>query len=405
VMPEPVLTGSVRLQEGAIYIPSLDERVPLEIADVDVGQVGADTAVAAAVGPSALERIRISGLDVVVDEGVWLESDEANVQIRGELVVIRTGASMQMYGTLQALRGTYNLPIGPLYREFDVVSGSVRFLGTPDFNPEIDITAEHQVQAGTAGGEGSLAVLVHLTGTLQNPTMQLSSNTRPPLPESELLSYLVFGQPSFRLNQGTGALAQQLVIQEFVGGLLSRELGDLGLPCEYFRLRGRPTNILSSGGLGATSLECGIQLVEDVFLTVESGVLSNLTGSSGSMGTLFGMSLDWQVNDRITATLAREPVQAALGSMFLVPTEVPYQFSADVTGTWEFGRPAVSELPVPDLQNLPVESMPPQAPLPPDTTTSETAPAPLPPAEEPDPDPPEPEATGPPQEPRREERE
>src|SRR5690606_18859535 len=120
IMPEPVLTGSVRLQEGAIYIPSLGEQVPLEIANVDVGQVGADTAVAAAVGPGIIEQIRISGLEVVVDEGVWLESDEANVQIRGELVVMRIGPNMQMYGTLQALRGTYNLPIGPLYREFDV---------------------------------------------------------------------------------------------------------------------------------------------------------------------------------------------------------------------------------------------------------------------------------------------
>lgn len=389
VMPEPVLTGNVRLQEGAIYIPSLDEQVPLEIADVDVGQVGADTAVAAAVGPSMLERIRISGLDVVVDEGVWLESDEANVQIQGELVVIRNGPDMQLYGTLQALRGTYNLPIGPLYREFDVVSGSVRFLGTPDFNPEIDITAQHEVQAGSAG-QGSLAVLVNLTGTLQNPTMQLSSNTRPPLPESELLSYLVFGQPSFRLNQGTGALAQQLVITEFVGGLLSRQLGDLGLPCEYFRLRGRPNILNPTSPFGATSLECGIQVVEDVFLTVESGVLSNLTNStSSSLGTLLGISLDWQVNNRVTATVGREPVQSALGTMFLSGTEVPYQFSADVTGTWEFGRPAQADLPMPDIRSMPIESGAP-ATLPPEsTTTPDTVTAPAGGAEpEPEPEPP-----------------
>ena len=364
VMPQPVLTGSVRLQEGAIYIPSLDEQVPLEIANVDVGQVGADTAVLAAVGPSVLEQIRISGLDVAVDEGVWLESDEANVQIRGDLVVIRSGPAMQMYGTLEAVRGTYDLPIGPLLREFDVVSGSVRFLGTTDFNPDIDITAEHQVQAGTAGGSGALSVLVHLTGTLQNPSIELTSNTRPPLPESELLSYLVFGQPSFRL-QGTGALANQLVVQELVGGLLSRQLGDLGLPCEYFRLRGRPNILNAADPLGATSLECGIQVVEDVFVTFETGVLQSLTGgSSSNVGALLGVSLDWQVNNQVTATLGREPVQSALGTLYFRPSEVPYQFSGDVRGTWEFGRPAESELPVPDLTDLPVESAPPQAPLP-----------------------------------------
>ena len=383
VMPQPILTGRVRLQEGAIYVPSLGAQAPLEIADVDVGQVGVDTTVAAAVGPTLLEQIRISGLDVVVEEGVWIESDEANVQIRGELVILRAGAPMQIYGTMEAVRGSYNLPIGPLLREFDVVSGSVRFLGTPDFNPDIDITAQHEVRAGSAGGSGNLAVLVRLTGTLQNPSIQLTSNTQPPLPESELLSYLVFGQPSFRLDQGTGALANQLVVQELVGGLLSRQLGELGLPCEYFRLRGRP-NILRTGGadpLGSTSVECGMQLVEDVFLTVETGVLPSLTGGGTSLfGTLLGVSLDWQVNDRITATVAREPVQSALGTLYMRQTELPYQFSADVRGVWEFGRPSTSELPVPQIRSAPVESalpmeMEPGDTLPPAPIEGDTLPA------------------------------
>lgn len=369
VMPEPVLTGSVRLQDGAIYIPSLGEQVPLEIANVDVGQVGADTAVAAAIGPSLLEQVRISGLEVAVEEGVWLESDEANVQIRGDLVVIRNGPDMQLFGTMEAVRGTYTLPIGPLYREFEVVSGSVRFLGTPNFNPEIDITAEHEVQAGTAGGQQALAVLVHLTGTLENPSIELTSNTRPPLPESELLSWLVFGQPSFRLNQGTGALAQQLVIQEFVGGLLSRQLNDLGLPCEYFRLRGRPNLLNLVDPLGATSLECGVQVVEDLFLTLETGVLSSLRGDNSSVrGTLFGLRMDWRVNDQLTTTIAREPVQSALGTLYITASEIPYQFSVEVRGTWEFEKPRQTELPVPDLEeDSVVESAPIEAVAPPDT--------------------------------------
>src|SRR5690606_11789794 len=133
---------------------------------------------------------------------------------------------------------------------------------------------------------------------------------RPPLPESELLSWLVFGQPSFRLNQTTGALANQLVVQEILGGFLSRQLGELGLPCDYFRLRGRP-NVLTNDPLGATSVECGLQLVKDLFFTVETGVLPSLSGGGNPLlGSLLAVSLDWQVNDRMTATLAREPVQA-----------------------------------------------------------------------------------------------
>lgn len=384
VMPQAVLTGSVRLQEGAIYIPSLSEQTPIDIADVGLGVAAVDTAVAAALGPGVLEQIRISGLEVAVEEGVWLESDEANVQIRGDLVVIRTGGTMQLYGNMEAIRGTYDLAIGPLLREFDVVAGSVRFLGTPDFNPEIDITAQHEVRAGTAGGAGSLAVLVHLTGTLQNPSIELTSNTQPPLPESELLSWLVFGQPSFRL-QGTGALANQLVVQELVGGLLSRQLGDLGLPCEYFRLRGRP-NILNVGGvdpLGSTSVECGVQVVQDVFVTVETGVLPSLSGGSGSLlGTLLGVSLDWRINDRMSARLAREPVQSAIGTLYLTQSELPYQFSADVRGTWEFGRPAEGNIPIPALD--PLNAPQPQQLPPPEPEANTGSPLPANPPEEAD---------------------
>lgn len=358
-MPAPVLTGDLRLEKGAIYIPSLNEQAPLEIAGADISQIGVDTAVVAGVGPTFMERVRITDLNVAVEEGVWLESDEARVQIRGSLVVVRTGPDFRIYGTLQAVRGTYALTIGPLVREFEVVSGSIRFFGTPDFNPELDITAEHEIRAvgGTAGAP-ALNIVVRLTGTLEYPRVALTSGTQPPLPESELLSYLIFGQPSFRLNETTGAFAQQVLVQELLGGLLIQELGQLGLPCQYFRLRGRP-NLLNSDPLRSTSVECGVQLLPDLFLTLETGVLPAGTGSSGLLGTLLGVSLDWEVNRFVTARLAREPVQSGLRSLILVPVEVKYQWSADVKGRWEFGRPRVEELPEPTPpEEVPVELPP-----------------------------------------------
>src|SRR5690606_17133824 len=94
------------------------------------------------------------------------------------------------------------------------------------------------------------------------------------------------------------------------------------------------------------------------FVTVETGVLPSLSGGSGSLlGTLLGVSLDWRINDRMSARLAREPVQSAIGTLYLTQTELPYQFSADVQGTWEFGRPAEGDIPIPTLDPL-------QGPLP-----------------------------------------
>lgn len=365
-LPSPVLSGRVDLQQGVIYIPSLNNRLPLEITGVDIGQIGADTATVAALAPSLLAGVQVQNLQVVVHEGVWLQSDEARIEIRssGEgILVIKTGDMPRIYGELQTVRGTYALTIGPLVRDFDVVGGSVRFFGTPDLNPELDVTAQHEVRVAGGSTNSSLAILVHLTGTLEYPRITLTSNTRPPLPESELLNYLVFGGPTFQsaltgqTAAGVSGLANQVVVQEFLGGLVAQELRHI-LPCQYFRLSGQQ-DILSGvlttnplGGLSGTTFECGVQVAHDLFLTLETSPLV-----TGSLGGQFAMSLDWKVNAHVTARLAYEPVRSGLSTLILTPVTIPNQASVEVRGTWEFLRPA--------SQGPPVEEAPvPESPLP-----------------------------------------
>ncbi|HET7276306.1 MAG TPA: translocation/assembly module TamB domain-containing protein, partial [Longimicrobiaceae bacterium] len=333
-LPDPVLTGRLELEEGVITIPDLNERSPLAIANVEVGQIGADTVAFDPGAAGLLGTIRIDQLEVGVEDGVWLESEDARVEINGELVVLRSGQLPRVYGTLEAVRGTYTLSIGVLVREFDIVSGAVRFFGTEDLNPELDITAAHEIRAPSlTTTTTSLTILVHLTGTLEYPRISLTSNTRPPLPESELLNWLVFGQPTFRLTN-TDQLAEQILFQEILGGLLAEQLGQI-FPCDYFRLRGRPQfqREALTQGLSATALECGVQLVPDVFLTVEAGV-AGIFGNTVSLGA----SLDWEINRIFTGRIAVEPVQND-PLRYLASPNVDYQFSTDLNATWEFGFP------------------------------------------------------------------
>ena len=52
-------------------------------------------------------------------------------------------------GALNAIRGTYTI----LGRRFDVVSGTVDFVGTPGINPQLNFLATTQVnQGGSAAG-------------------------------------------------------------------------------------------------------------------------------------------------------------------------------------------------------------------------------------------------------------
>ncbi|MBA2244612.1 MAG: translocation/assembly module TamB [Gemmatimonadetes bacterium] len=350
-LPNPVLTGRVVLSDGTIAAPIGVEQA-FEITDIEIGEIGADIISPVAVEPTIIDNIRIEGLEVVLGDGVVATSPELRVQIGGELLVSRRDVdTWQIFGDLQAQRGTYALTVGPIVREFDVVSGRIQFFGTPDLNPALNIVAAHRVRQVTAGGGGTggqgavLNILVEVSGTAQFPRLRLTSDTRPPLPESELLSYLIFGRPTFALGEVGGGLAQQLLVQELVGGVLlaplEQWLRQAGL-FDYVRVRGRPSPSEIDDPLGSTTVEVGWQLGRNVFWTVEWGV-GVLFG--GQPAETWGSSLEWQIDPQWSARVANEPLRRdlLLQRVTTWTTGVTRQWSVDLRRRWEYGRPRVQE--------------------------------------------------------------
>jgi autotransporter translocation and assembly factor TamB len=90
-----------------------------------------------------------------------------------------------------------------------VERGTVRYFGTPDLNAELDIEARHTVVDVESGEE--IDVTARITGTLLQPKLELTSPPaaqRAPLNQTELVSYLMFGRPTFS-QQGQGTSSQQ----------------------------------------------------------------------------------------------------------------------------------------------------------------------------------------------------
>jgi len=77
-------------------------------------------------------------------------------------------------------------------------------------------------------GREALMILVNVGGYLSRPVVTLSSNQEPPLPESDLLSYLAFGRASSSLlgSEGSGVLGDAL---GGLGVLAEQQLAGLGL--------------------------------------------------------------------------------------------------------------------------------------------------------------------------------
>jgi hypothetical protein len=319
-----VLTGAIEVADGYVVIPELGgPSFRPELVDM-TRPAALDTLTFEPVERTDfIGNLAIRNLAVDVSTDTWFIAYQARAQLAGELIVNKNGENMPITGTLSGNRGQYTLLAGPVVRRFDIVSAQVRFRGEPTPNPAIDITARRMVldQAGR-----QLDVDVRITGTAQNPTLQLAGGQAGQIAESELLSFLLFGAPSSTLG-GDALPGDQLARQTYVGGFfelvsleLERSLGGLGLDILQVNFG------QSIFGGEAPSIVAGKQILPDVFLTLQTA-LAGLFGDETDVGT-WAIRLDWTFDRRSRLRLALEPVYRGRGlrsSVFALPLQDPQQ--------------------------------------------------------------------------------
>src|SRR5207244_13650904 len=97
-----------------------------------------------------------------------------------------------------------------------------RMLGSPDLNAPVDIDAQYVIRRRTGD---NITAFVHIGGTLYVPSITLSSDVRPALPEAEIISYLLFGGP---LNPGTASSqGKEALVQSAVSALAGQSENSL----------------------------------------------------------------------------------------------------------------------------------------------------------------------------------
>jgi hypothetical protein len=321
------LSGDLRLDDGYVVIPQFGGG-RAELIDMTRPPPVFGAPIEAIPDDGVWENLAIRNLRVTAGESAWFLAEEARVQLAGTVTVNKVGPALRVVGTLAGTRGQYTLIAGPIVRRFDIVAAQVRFLGESPPNPAVDITARRVVY--DPGGR-QLAVDVRITGTLQTPRLGVAGADQVGIAESELLSFLLFGQPSFALG-GEFLPGEAILEQTFVGGFaelaaieLERGLAGLGFDIFQIRLGQGPL-----GGLGAPTLIMGRQLREDVFLTVETGITALFGGGATGESRLatYALRLDWAFDPRSQLRLAWEPVyagRALRGAALALPLTPPRQ--------------------------------------------------------------------------------
>ena len=194
----PFVSGQVTIVHGVLYIPQASGKKLVGAGDPALFNV-LDTAVVSQreifpAQSSLFRKLRVE-VDLAVLRNTWVRSRDANVEVftDGPMRVNVTGDALTLTGAIDADRGEYTF----LSKRFQVKRGSALFIGSPELNPTLQITAEYVVKQPT----GNTNIRVLLGGTLDQPRISLESDAQPPLSQSDLLSYLAFGESSNSLLQ------------------------------------------------------------------------------------------------------------------------------------------------------------------------------------------------------------
>jgi translocation and assembly module TamB len=367
----PVLNGSLLVDRGSIFLPDRDI-ARKQTADV-LAEVQTNEAPTGLSALAAIQKLRtnlqIPNLTVHLAENeVRLRSAEANVRLAGELRVLKSAGSTRLYasraealpglaveGALNTVGGTYNLNLGIVQREFQVLpGGTVTFNGAPE-NPTLNIFAQYNVKQFR---DRDLEIRVNLHGPLlPYPQIDFSSNQEY-ISTSDLLSYLLTGRPGFDFASNPNT---QQVVASFLAPTVSAYTADklrqsFGSVFDAFRFELGGTNNAQNPGtqtgtLGLSSYLYGAtigaekQFANNLYLSVNTGLCQfdpNRVSNNTSLNPLanLGAKVEYRFKPTLSGQLTYDPSTQArtcspgLSTIGVVPT--PPQFGLSLSHTWRF---------------------------------------------------------------------
>jgi translocation and assembly module TamB len=367
----PVLNGSLLVDRGSIFLPDRDI-ARKQTADV-LAEVQTNEAPTGLNALAAIQKLRtnlqIPNLTVHLAENeVRLRSAEANVRLAGELRVLKSAGSTRLYasraealpglaveGALSTVGGTYNLNLGIVQREFQVLpGGTVTFNGAPE-NPILNIFAQYNVKQYR---DRDLEIRVNLHGPLlPYPQIDFSSNQEY-ISTSDLLSYLLTGRPGFDFASNPST---QQVVASFLAPTVSAYTADklrqsFGSVFDAFRFELGGTNNAQNPGtqagtLGLSSYLYGAtigaekQFANNLYLSVNTGLCQfdpNRVSNNTSFNPLanLGAKVEYRFKPTLSGQLTYDPSTQArtcspgLSTIGVVPT--PPQFGLSLSHTWRF---------------------------------------------------------------------
>jgi len=268
--------GGVRLLDGVIYVPKSDNKKLIGSHDPALFSV-LDTAIVAnrEIFPAQSPLLANLRMDVNlrVDRDVFVRSSDYNIEVYSDedlaIHVNRAKESLVLDGVLLSERGEYRF----LSKRFEINRGSATFVNSGEINPTLQVSGGYEVKLP---GREALNIRIIIGGTLRNPQIALESDAQPPIPQSDLLSYLAFGRSSSSLLQleGSGLVASDNIVGAGAA-LASRQLAAVAL------------GVIADQVSGEAARSLGVDVFNIAPADVQTDVGSFLRGTEIEAGKYF----------------------------------------------------------------------------------------------------------------------
>jgi uncharacterized protein involved in outer membrane biogenesis len=277
----PLVEGFLEVENGTIFLADLIERttadpyateataLDLEGADAAARTTLAAEAAARPAPPPGPEESLFDALSLDVALGIPsnlvlrgegirpanapIDIGDMSVTVGGAVQVTKDrGRDFRLLGEVNTIRGNYNFQ----GRRFEILrDGRIRFAGTDELNPSVDIRARRIISG--------VETFVRVQGTMRQPQLSFSSN--PPLDQADILSLIVFNQPINTLGEGEQvSLAERATALAggYLASGLARSIGN-ALELDEFEIQAGG----ETGGFGP-SLTVGEQVGEKFFFRI-----------------------------------------------------------------------------------------------------------------------------------------
>lgn len=219
-----------------------------------------------------------TSLDISVDisSGTWIKTKDANFNTSGKLrLKKKPGEDLNLQGNIVSSEGYYAV-FGKL---FDIEDATLNFTGASS-NPDLNVKAYYDA--------GDVDVHVNIAGDLRKPELSLSSN--PDLEEVDVISYIIFGASSNRLQGRQRTFVGKFATAVAGGGISELLSSEIGLDLLSIQEGER--------GFEDSTLKVGSYLTRDIFVGYERSPSTTSLDQTVQMRNK--LNLEWRLNRRFS---------------------------------------------------------------------------------------------------------